>query len=260
MFGAGRLLAALLVTAAAAAASGCTEVEEAWAFERDGSGTCSLRVRWNADLLARVRGVVGDPVAARFAGRAFPLRLEEWRDGVRGLSGVDVRALDEDVEPGGWRVLRTTLHFGRVEDVLAWEVLARRTLRVEAPDAEGRVHLRMEPFADLPVLDPLLAAARAEPERLAEAGVAAPERTLLERLLAPALAGLRLCVRVQVAGRLLGAAAPAVRREGAEAEFVWGAADLAPGRPRAVDLHYRPGEFDRVPLVDHVGEGSGGPR
>lgn len=262
------LLAALLLPLA-----GCVEVDEAWVFERDGSGTYALQVRWNADLLARVRGLVGDKTLAAFEGRAFPLRLEEWREGVRALHGVDVRALSEDTAPGGWRVLSTTLHFGRVEDLLAWEVLARRTIRIDAPDEQRRVHLRMEPFTRLPVLDPLLAAVQAfsapgptpapppgraagdlDPPPLQRAGLPPEQQPLLDRLLGPVLGNVRLKVRVTVAGKVRSAVAPARRAEGAEAEFLWTATDLAPGRTRAVELTYVPGEFDQVPLVQHEGD------
>lgn len=262
---------------------GCVEVDESWTFATDASGTYELTLRWNADVLQRVRDAVGRPVVDAFAGRAFPLRLEEWRDGVATLSGVEVRTLEESDAPGGWHRLHVVLGFAKVEDLLGWEVLARRSVRIGPADKDQagkdsaardkQVRLVMEPLTRLPVLDPLLAAeeARRQPPPAAEGASdpAAPPRdppplerlglsdatvTLVERMLAPRLAEVRLSFRIEVAGRVRSASAPATKASGPLAEYTWRWADLAPGQSRRIEVVYVPGEFDSVPLTDHQGD------
>lgn len=262
------LRAAALLTVTLLSLAGCTEVDEAWTFERDGSGTYEVRVRWNADLLARLRDVVGAQALAGFEGRAFPLRLEDWRESLAGLARVDLQTLEERTEPGGWHVLRAVLRFGRVEDVLRWELLARRSLRIDPPDDERRVRVAMTPFARLPWLDPLRSALLAPTERGADEGPASPrdppplaragidpaQAVLLERMLRPAVEQVRLNVTVTLAGRVRSASTPATRAEGSTARFTWAWSDLGAGRPRGFEIVYVPGEFDAVPLVDHAGD------
>lgn len=265
------LFGGLVLALAVLALPGCVDVSETWTLARNGSGTYAARLRWNAGLLTAVRSEVGERVFDAFAGRAFPLRLEDWREGLRGLANLDVVRLEERVEVGGWRVLEAEVRFGRLEDLLRWEVLARRTLRVDPPDEDRRVRLTMEPFTRLPVLDPLLSALRAYDERPAsDASPLASERAdetpwgaldlkpgvlaALERRLRPAVAEVRLNVEVQVAGTVRSANSPAVRAEGSVAAYRFTADDLAPGRSRRLEIVYVPGEFDAVPLVDHEGD------
>lgn len=257
-----------LLTVALLTLAGCTEVEESWTFDRDGSGTCDVRVRWNADLLGRVRDIVGSRALEAFEGRAFPLRLEDWRESLAGLPQVDVKTLEESAEPGGWRALRAVVRFSRVEDVLRWELLARRSLRIDPPDDERRVRVTMTPFKRLPWLDPLRSALLApapggadpaqaaprDPPPLARAGIEPAQAVILERLLRPAVAEVRLHVTVTVAGRVRSASTPATRAEGSTARFTWAWDDLGAGRPRGFEVVYVPGEFDAVPLVDHAGD------
>lgn len=271
-----RRLAALATVLAAALLVGCVEVEEAWKLTREGSGTYDLTLRWNADALATVRSIVGPKVIAAFEGRAFPLRLEEWRDGLKALPGVDIRKLEEQHLPGGWRELRAVLAFGRMEDLLGWEVLARRTVRIDPPDKDRQVRLHMEPLQRLPVLDPLLAAEQAlrapppaaempapsregaprDPPPLARVGLDETQVTQARRSLEPRLADVRFTFRFELAGRVRSAAAPATKASGSSVEYVWRWSDLAPGRTRNIDVVYVPGEFDTVPLVDHQGDGA----
>jgi hypothetical protein len=272
--GACRRLAALATVLAACLLGGCVEVDEAWKLTREGSGTYDLTLRWNADLMARVRDTVGPKVAAAFEGRAFPLRLEEWREGLKALPSVDIRRLEEQDLPGGWRELHAVLAFGRMEDLLGWEVLARRTVRVDPPDKDRQVRLHMEPLHRLPVLDPLLAAeqvlrappppaelpaaaregAPRDPPPLERLGLTPETLTLARRMLEPRLAEVRFTFRFELAGRVRSAAAPATKAAGSSVEYVWRWADLAPGRTRNIDVVYVPGEFDAVPLVDHQGD------
>src|SRR5687767_3734210 len=109
-----RRAAALLVALAACLLGGCVEVDVSWKLTREGSGTYDLTLRWNADALASLRNIVGPKVIAAFEGRAFPLRLEEWRGGLMALPGVDVRRLEEQHLPGGWRELRAVVAFGKL--------------------------------------------------------------------------------------------------------------------------------------------------
>src|SRR5688572_10745680 len=83
-----RGVAAALVTCGAFALGGCVEVDEDWKFARDGSGTYEVTVRWNANLLTLVKGAVGAEAVTAFEGRAFPLRLDEWREGLKPLAHV----------------------------------------------------------------------------------------------------------------------------------------------------------------------------
>jgi hypothetical protein len=259
----------VLVAALALALAGCVEVDEDWKFTRDGSGTYELTLKWNADLLARVRDAVGAPVLAKFEGRAFPLRLEEWREGLKSLPHVEIKRLEERDLPGGWHELRAHLAFGALQDLLGWEVLSRRTVRIDPPTGERLVKLHMTPLTHLPVLDPLRAAEEArrappppaegegahrDPPPLERLGVDAATQVLVERMLAPLLANVRFTFRLELAGRVRSASAPATKASGSTAEYTWKWADLAPGRLRSIDVTYVPGEFDTVPLSAHVGD------
>lgn len=259
------LVGALLVLAL----SGCVEVDEDWKMARDGSGTYEVTLRWNADLLARVKDTVGAKVLSAFEGRAFPLRLDEWREGLKPLPHVEIKRLDERDLAGGWHELHVLVAFGTLDDLLGWEVLSRRTLRIDPPDGERLVRLHMTPLALVPVLDPLRAAEEArrappppaegesaprDPSPLERLGIDEATQVLVERMLKPMLASVRFTFRLELAGRVRSASAPATKAAGSSVEYVWRWADLAPGRSRSIDVTYIPGEFDAVPLSDHTGD------
>ena len=235
--------------------TGCVELDETWSFARDGSGTYALTLRWNADLRNRLCDTLGEPALVAFQGRAFPLRIDDWRETLRDLPRVDLKRLEERVQPGGWHEIEVQLGFGKPEDVLAWELLSRRTLRIDPPDDQHRVALHMEPFTRLPVLDPLLAAldARDAPPPRAEGatagrdlpplerlGIGPQEETLATRMLEPHLDGVRLHVRIEVAGRVRSGGEGTARSDPSAAEFTWRLRDLhgttlsrwRPGRKR----------------------------
>ena len=262
-------LATLLAAIFALALGGCVEVDEAWKFARDGSGTYDVTVRWNADLLARVKDAVGPNVMSAFEGRAFPLRLEEWREGLKPLPHVEVKRLEERDVEGGWHEIHAVVAFGTLQDLLGWEVLSRRTLRIDPPNADRLVKIHMTPLTRLPVLDALRAAeeARKTPPPAAEAenaqrdppplerlGVDAATQVLVERMLAPVLPDVRFTFRFELAGRVRSASAPATKATGSSVEYVWRWEDLVPGRSRSIDVTYVPGEFDTVPLTANTGD------
>jgi hypothetical protein len=260
----------LVGAALALALVGCVEVDEDWKMARDGSGTYEVTLRWNADLLARVKDTVGAQVLSAFEGRAFPLRLDDWREGLRPLPHVEVKRLDERDLPGGWHELHALVAFGSISDLLGWEVLSRRTLRIDPPDGDRLVRLHMTPLTHLPVLDPLRAAAEArrappppaegesaprDPPPLERLGIDEATQVLVHRMLEPMLANVRFTFRLELAGRVRSASAPATKASGSSVEYVWRWADLAPGSSRSIDVTYVPGEFDAVPLSDHTGDG-----
>lgn len=263
------LLACLLL-------AGCVEADEDWTFDPDGGGTYALTLRWDADLWRRVGDVLGAPVMRRIAGRGFPLRLEQWRDGLAGLEGVKVLELDEKPAGGGMRQIAVRLHFRRPEDLLGWEVLARRTLRLERVPPAGagahgspQVRLLMEPLARVPVLDrvaalhaaarqppPAAAGAdvRRDPPPLARMGIGRSAGEMVWRMLAPALGRVRLGVHVTVPAPLQTVSGrPA--DGGRKAAFSWSFDDLGRAHTdRRVRLTWRLGPGQRLHPVDHQGE------
>src|SRR5262245_52064484 len=116
-------IATLLAGVLALALGGCVESDESWKFARDGSGSYEVTLRWNADLLARVKDAVGPKVFGAFEGRAFPLRLEEWREGLKPLPHVEIKRLEERDVEGGWHEITALVEFGSLQDLLGWEVL-----------------------------------------------------------------------------------------------------------------------------------------
>jgi hypothetical protein len=254
------LLAGLLL-----ALAGCVEVEERLAFEREGNGTYALTLRWNADVLGRVREAVGERAMTAFEGRALPLRADEWRETLRALDGLKVVMLEESVEDGGWKVLRLELAFQSLEDLRRWELFGRRTLEVTSRDDPRRGRLVMQPFTRLTLLDPLLellAARRGglpegapgDPGPLARLALEPPTVDLVERLLTPHLARVSLASTVAVAGQVVSAGERAASQEPRAARFAWTWADLVAGAARVVELDWTPGEFDRVPVAAWSGD------
>ena len=53
---------------------------------------------------------------------------------------------------------------------------------------------------------------------------------------------------------VLGARERAAEQKEREARFAWSWDDLVRGLPRSVELEWTPGEFDKVPPVDHQGD------
>ena len=249
--------------------SGCVEVEERLALERDGNGLYTLTLRWNADLLARVRDTVGDGALAAFEGRPFPLDVGHWRDGLAMLPGLTILKLDEQDDGAGWRKIEARVAFDKLESLLRWELLAGRPLSIAAEGGERQARLTMEPLNRLPLLDPLREAlearrapppagppseARRDPAPLARLGLAEEQVLLVERMLAPHLDKLRLSFTVAPAGRVLASGPNVAEEQPAFARFAWTWADLLAGKPRTVELRWRAGEFDTLPFLDHLPE------
>jgi hypothetical protein len=259
-----RPLLILLALLPAWCCAGCVEVEERLAFEREGNGTYRLEVRWDANLLTNVRAQIGEKALAAFAGTPFPLDAASWRDGLAGLAGVRVVRLEEGVGDAGWKSIALEVAFERLEHLLAWELLAARTtFEVAGPDDAGRARITFKPFEHLPVLDPLREAALAlaeppppRPPELDPRDLPPWERLGLEpaaveqlrRLLSPALERVRLVSEVAPAGRVERAGDHSVSPSPERARFLWAWTDLLAGADRTVDLTYKPGEFDKVPV------------
>lgn len=260
-----RILTPLAVLLGALLLAGCVEIEERWTFEPTGAGEYALTLRYDADLLRRVTGVVGEAALREVAGRPFPLGRAALEATLARAEGVTVHALEDTLEAGGWRRVHLRLGFARVADLLRWEPLAGRAFHARSEDREGglRTRLTMRPIDDLPVLDPLLAllaeagrerpdpppGAPAEPGPRERLGLAPAQAEWLEDLLRRALAGVRLAVIVQAPGEILAAGARgAVDPDGAVRQ-VWDVDALRQGRAvRGVDLAWRRRQLD-VPIV-----------
>jgi hypothetical protein len=243
--------------------AGCAEVEEAWVLDERGGGEYGLTVRWDADLWRRVGGIVGETVLDRVRGRAFPLRVDEMAETLRGLEGVEVLALEAtEGGEGGTRTLSVRLRFARLADLLAWEPLAGRALRLVPLDPRGEerwARLEMRPFDRLPVLDPVAEAwnawehapvvpdERADPGPLDRLGVHRREADLVADLLRPALAKVRVSLSVTVPGQVGEARGPAVHAEGSAVRWQLDAAALRdPETDRNVAFDWRLRALDRV--------------
>jgi hypothetical protein len=259
-----RALVATLTVLLALPLGGCLEVTERLTLEREGNGTYHLTLRWDADLLARVRDHVGERALQAFEGRAFPLSSTALRDGLAPLSGVRIERLDEAAGEAGWRAIDLQVRFDSLEALLRWEVLASRPFTL-GPAGEGRMaRLRMRPIERLPVLDPVREAfearagppvrtvpaeAQKDPAPWARLGWDEARLLQLERWLVPALERVRLSFEVAPAGRVLQAGASAESQEERSARFTWRWADLLARVPREVDLRFQAGEFDTIPEV-----------
>lgn len=245
------------------ATTGCVEAEEAWVFDSTGGGTYALTVRWNADLWSRIGGIVGPEALRRIEGRPVPLRADAWRDGLRGLEGVTVEEVAEKDAPRGMREVSARLRFRRVQDLLRWEVLARRTMRIARAD-EGLVALRMEPLAQVAVLD-RLASAQAVRERAGadvplpaqvaeELAVKADDARLVATVLQPHLARVRFRFTVQPPGPVRSVGDAPVEADVTKATVDLSFDDLVKGRDRTVRCAWRPLALDVPPSADQVGD------
>ena len=166
----------------------------------------------------------------RLVGRPFPLRKEQIADGLKGLPGVKVASLTEGDTDTGLRELATVVQFERLDALLRWELLARRTFRLEPYLKPGEKESRekpaickfyMEPVAQVPVLDrvgALLNAAESPPPK-AEGPPAARDPGPLGRL--------------------------GLERESAGRQRVHQSAEPADGR---IENHHRPLPTRRPPL------------
>lgn len=253
--------------------AGCTEAEETWTLDRKGGGEYALTLRWDADLWRRVRGVLGAKVMRRLADPGIPLRTAQWRDGLEDLEGVTILELEE-VETGtGMRELRLRARFARLEQILRWEVLAGRRVRIEpepeAPGAPPRATLYMEPIARVPILDKVAAlveaaekppppaeggAAERDPPPLERMGIDVAAADMVWRLVKLPLGAVRLQSRVVVPGEIQSIRGRSPAEETTEAVFAWTFADLRRvDADRTVRLRWRQRAFDETPALDHPG-------
>ena len=259
--------------------SGCVEAEEEWAFDEKGGGTYALTVRWNADLWRRVGDVLGARVMKRLVGDPFPLRRSAWADGLRGLEGVEVLSLEQGDTENGMRQIAAKLKFKRVADLLGWEVLARRTIRMGPAPAPGEkpsrekpaiCKLYMEPIARVPVVDRVGAllnavekppakaegpAAAQDPGPLERFGLERETADLVWRMVKLPLARVKLTVRLKVLGEIVEENEQPALVRGRTFERSWDFAALRnPKSDRRVRFAWRPRAFDIAPTVKHTGD------
>jgi len=247
--------------------AGCVEVEERLSLEREGNGVYAVTLRWNADLLARVADTLGERAFKAFEGRAFPLDVEHWRDGLSSVSGLTVKRLEELEGGAGWRKIEAEIAFDSLPSLLRWELLAGRPLRIVQDGGEKRARLSMAPLQRLPLLDPLREAiearrnpppaappseAQRDPAPLARLGLTQEQVGIMELMLAPHLNRLRLSFTVAPAGRIQASGPMAVEEKLTHTRFDWTWADLLAGKARTVELHWQAGEFDKLPLLEHL--------
>lgn len=252
---------------------GCTEAEETWTFDRKGGGEYALVLRWNADLWRRVRGVLGSKVMSRLAADGFPLRTALWRDGLKDLEGVEIVELEERDTDTGMRELRLRARFQKVEQILRWDVLAGRTVRIEPGSKEGggtpRATLYMEPIARVPILDRIAAlveavekappapkgpAADRDPPPLERIGIEASAAEMVWRMVRLPLGEVSLRTRIVAPGELASVRGRPVGETTKQADFTWTFADLRRAdADRTVRLRWDMLDFDETRAVDHKG-------
>ena len=253
---------------------GCVEVDEHLVLDGKSGGTYSLSVRWNAELWRRASEHLPKATQRRLEGHPFPLREAAWRDGLRDLDGVEVVALTSDRPGGGWRRLSVELGFERLEDLLRWEVLARRSvaLTVERKgtrdDAPRVATLSMDPIPFVPVLDPVAAVLAAEdapppkaeglrahrdPPPLQRLGLEREAAGDLWRWVGPQVRKALFRFRVTVPGALqqFGGRAAEGQEGAREIDF---AALGDPRTDRRIEAVWRVRTLDDTPEVDHEGE------
>ncbi|MHC5011053.1 MAG: hypothetical protein ACYTG6_08905, partial [Planctomycetota bacterium] len=247
----------------------------------DGAGTYALRVRWHADLRRRLTAIVGPEAMARCEGRAFPLDAATWREGLEACENVVIEALEEVEAEGGWREISLRIRFTRLEDLLAWELLSRRTfdlrfvsratgdeVTAERVEEGDHAELRMQPFTHLPVLDPLaraLEALAAGDPRTPEAssrqeaspfdrwGVERARADRVQTILAPQLETVRLTVTVRPSGAVTHVGGVLVDTPD-EAVFALDFDAIRRREDRAIRMRWRPRLLDRVVRIRQVGD------
>ncbi len=180
------------------------------------------------------------------------------------------------MEPGGWRRITLRVGFERIEQLLAWEVLAGRAVQAgrattpsDATAPGARARLAMRPIDDIPLLDPLIDLMdEIERPPARETGGAAPEQSTLEQLgVAPAAAGLvgdllraalaqaRVAVVVRVPGPVLQVGGIGRRGDDDTVHFEWDLAALrSSATPRGVELEWRLRELDEVVTAAQAGD------
>lgn len=266
----------LCLLLAAGVLCGCVDVEERWTLEATGRGEYGLSLRYDADLLRRITGVVGESAVRRLEGRAFPIRPQDLGETLACLPGLEVLELREDMEPGGWRRITLRVGFERLEQLLAWEVLAGRAIEAgrtttpsDAATPAARARLSMRPIDDVPLLDPLIdlmdeverppaqdsGGAPTEPGTLEQLGVAPAAAGLVADLLKVALAQTRVAVVVRVPGPVLAVGGIGRRADDDAVHFEWDLAALRSGTTsRGVELDWRLRELDEVITAAQAGD------
>ena len=282
------LLSSCLLALTLAGLTGCVEVEERLILGSEAGGTYELRLAWDAELLVRVNDVVGWRVARRYARGALPLDAASWRESLAGRPGLVAERVEVEEGLDGWRVLHVRVAFERLEDLLGWEVFARRDVelalrrgaRADAggeggADAEDGDRARggdtatlvMRPLgrvAPLARLRGALALWRRPPERSSSGGLREPslaerlgilpaDGDLLADVLGAQLDAAAFTFRVEVPGALL----EAPRGEVVDGVATWRLGTEPDG---TVELRWRPRAEDRVPRLRHPSrEGAAAP-
>lgn len=275
-----RALRPLLLAAVLALLAGCTRAEETWTFDRKGGGEYALTVRWDPDLWRRVRGVLGARVMDRLAANGFPLRAALWRDGLQDREGITILELGERDVEGGQREIHLRARFERLEQMLAWDVLAGRTVRLAVPTKEAggtpRATLYMEPIPRVPVLDRIAdlveavekppqaaegAAAARDPPPLERAGIDRAAGAMVWKMVKQPLAAVGLRVRIVTPGDVVSVRGRPAGERTRQADFGWTFADLRRvDADRTVRVRWRPLAFDERPGVDRRGRRDPRPR
>lgn len=272
-----RLPVLLPILLGAVALAGCVDAEEDWTFDDKGGGTYALTLRWNADLWRRASDVLGPGVMTRLQGRPFPLRAAQWRDGLAALKGVEILELAERDTDTGLREVALRVRFTHLRDLLRWEVLRRRTVRVEivpqgedADESPPHCRVYMEPIAQVPVLDRLAAlldavetpppraegpAAARDPPPLERLGLDRGAADMVWRMVKKPLQQVRLRLRFRAPGRILTHRGRPVRDGSKPLEVEYDFAALRkPETDRTVPFTWQMRAFDQAPVVDQQGD------
>ena len=137
------------------ALAGCAEVDEVWQVRPDGGGRYKLSVRYNGDLLRRIRDVVGEARIRELSPRPLPLDVSVWRRTLAQVKGLKVIHCEERTTDGGMRELSLDVEFDSIRSMVAWEFLSCRTTTVtnaNRDDGETVQTFTMNPLARVPVL------------------------------------------------------------------------------------------------------------
>lgn len=252
--------------------SGCLEVVERWTFDDRGGGKLDLVVTYDAALLAQVKSVVGERAFVGLGSRSVPLTVKAWKPVLDGAPGIEVTALEESLEAGGWHRFHLALRFESLAAVARLEpFVGRRFLLVEPPaGSEGearRSTLALDPFRHIPLVDPWLALRAGAREADAEArdepdhrgwrerlGLDASREALVSDLLEARTMGIRLACEVEVPGTILEEAGqPGSRSRGTRIVLDRAALEDA-RRDRSLRILWRVGDLTRVIGVDQPGD------